>query len=739
MNDQVIYVFDNLIDFSRNSNLKGRNLFLEIAKTLMDAGFLRQDSIYRFRFYVKYPELSIPEDYKNYNSFHFFHSDNEVLKEGRIPLRDNDGNYIFPDSSYDSYCLTELIRRQVIEDNLDYAGFKSSFIDVQLIGNCRVQFYDTCNDTSNLDTIRNRTRRLLFVLVNLMNYYICFYGNNERRLELLDSLWACTNSVLSNERNGFVKEIKKEILTEIIKLHVYVEGFDKAFNLFFENSVRFGLNYETIDTCFIKVLSSKIQLVFDYWSKREENHISDTSELIGKLDTEYDTVIKQIKNRPRNDIEYTHLLERELFAFEVRKLISQLQGNRLVFFSEFFSNSIQNTSPELLLDEFKTEIIDLVTSLKNEINTDFVLDGRKIWKELKCSFLLDSFVDDISDSSLDTIKEVLLKYDYFDRKSYGVHHTRKGSTFENLQYGSFERDLKKCETILKEQKKSEGLDEFAISALYNFTSRIPHLYETSGLLFRQMGISSNNSNLEIIKDAIEKRTKDIIEEENIRHNQRYSQIFSSEEEKRRIVIEFLRAANRLPSIGSLQKPEIEYQYFKDNAGMIREIVSGQVFYDSIVTQKEAYCFKGDYSPLILNLIKAIERYLKLVWLSDERLRNTCIRHGNSQYSRREWDEVRDCLVCSDEEGNVYPPDMGDIANAIGNSTLPRPRTSIFNRDPNQRNPQLRKSEFQREFIDKTRNGHLHIHMIDTLEEAEHFYRQCSLYFRKCLDEIKFTL
>ena len=30
-------------------------------------------------------------------------------------------------------------------------------------------------------------------------------------------------------------------------------------------------------------------------------------------------------------------------------------------------------------------------------------------------------------------------------------------------------------------------------------------------------------------------------------------------------------------------------------------------------------------------------------------------------------------------------------------------------------------------------------MIDTLEEAEHFYRQCSLYFRKCLDEIKFTL
>ena len=85
-----------------------------------------------------------------------------------------------------------------------------------------------------------------------------------------------------------------------------------------------------------------------------------------------------------------------------------------------------------------------------------------------------------------------------------------------------------------------------------------------------------------------------------------------------------------------------------------------------------------------------------------------------------------CFNHGDETTNIT---LAALANAISD----RIRRGVFTKNENQ------SCEFKEVFVDKVRNGHFHIHMIETFEDAEHYYTQCSYYFRRCIYDINFTL
>lgn len=164
-----------------------------------------------------------------------------------------------------------------------------------------------------------------------------------------------------------------------------------------------------------------------------------------------------------------------------------------------------------------------------------------------------------------------------------------------------------------------------------------------------------------------------------------------------------------------------------------------MFKEEFQQDKNIYSgFNGDYTHLLVGPIKAMERFLKEVLVK--------------KYSRS-------VVVCDPKEKKMIPNlklnvklSAEDVSGAKGNLINPKIKTVLelgpvarlladnLQNDSSYKgklfklNPQNR-FIFNDVFIQNIRNGHFHIHMVSTYDEAIDLYKQVSYFFRKCIDEL----
>lgn len=228
----------------------------------------------------------------------------------------------------------------------------------------------------------------------------------------------------------------------------------------------------------------------------------------------------------------------------------------------------------------------------------------------------------------------------------------------------------------------------------------------------------------------------------------------SEEDKEHLVEQFFLSArdveeykNSMPNYN-----EISIQLNRNLGNIINKIKNNKVIYDCLAaseylllnqkSEAENDSLVIDYSTFVMPQIKLVERYLKEIlvqYYPDQiyKITNksylTKIDFKKENYSKLSAEDLsgNSTNLCQTTKYSDNSFELGSVALAL---------QKIFCENKNYRGifysqyTPSTDTKFQKQFIDKVRNGYFHIHIIDSYKEALTLSQKTAYWFVKCISE-----
>ena len=211
---------------------------------------------------------------------------------------------------------------------------------------------------------------------------------------------------------------------------------------------------------------------------------------------------------------------------------------------------------------------------------------------------------------------------------------------------------------------------------------------------------------------------------------RYKNYFNDEAEREKKVFNFFSSAE-----GNLKPLVEEYHQIKNNKKLVDILVASQIFKEDL--DKNAAIYNaipgGDYTLFVVGFIKAVERYLKEMQIQNPSFSKGLWFYGKCLPLKRN----KDFIIEFDKSYKNLPTDQHRNPTNITLANLSHSFDYYFQQLGN--NSNFFKDDFRKEFINKVRNGKLHVKAIESYVEAQNIYKKTAYYFRKCIDEFNFEL
>ena len=688
------------------------SLHNSICNKLFDTGFLFRDDTETSRYWVKYPGLCVG-DKKEFQVLPTWGKDSSSLcderqlLECRVPMHDTGkSSYLIPpthipldkDEMLDFDELNSFDKQYWNYDDVkEYAGI---FVPSSLL------------DYSPL-----MTRNLVLLILGIAKRYLVLFNTENRRCEILKSVIGCIEGLIPDplldvpkfNKKG-LKEKKREAIIQCIGLSVmFCIGQTMALYDQYKNKLLFSI----VD--FPEIFIDSFNKKGDFWWDIYENGCD---ELVNS--DFYKTIFSQInKSKTKNILLKTDKAEfrNEYFKFEVSGFLNSMKPNHLSILYNLLDTDFENTA-FAGFDTFKKTLL----SFTSTVDYSYVFDNGKTWKDYNLVFFSDEYRRDIENLSVETVIDVLKKYKFFGDGDY------------NLQ-------LKKLIELLRKQHCEMPKEEFdkQYNYLENGIYEWFHYYPLNANV-RLVKKQDYQEFYSIFRDLIQDKM-DVIFDRFLHQTIRND---FTDEELRKYVFHYFAAAEDVAKEKGVKlfDWEKEYDMIKNNKKLVVQIAFSQKVYEDFMKTRNNYeLISGDYTVLVCGFIKAVERFLKEIWLHDPKLKYYGIIlpwiDGDNKIAKGRRGNDADDLICFTDTEQTDNITLAPLAKAI--SFAIRKGVFLAKRTYDKDGKKIFPFELKEEFIDGVRNGHFHIHMIETLEDAEKKYSQCSYYFRRCIDDINYTL
>lgn len=532
----------------------------------------------------------------------------------------------------------------------------------------------------------------------------------------------CRVLILNNKFDYLIEFYSKA--NRIIEPKVLIESF-------IELKEGIDEKYFNYNLCnFLSQLFDKLDFSF------YENYVDRRTQKVNTLDESFELNSKLLKKNKRTGVNITRIFDK-IFD-EICEFYSELSQDEILF-NDFYkyTDDLYCYDKEKTIKEEKKAVFHTV----NEWFISFKNESVR-WRSL-CS-LLSILLAQINkiypeddkqvDFSANIAKFSTTCFFYIEHIiDYLIDLRKKESDkFEELL-------VSRTTDILKEAKRISEMElcEKRILELDKKIYRLMNLYIRAKNI-NQKVISEDEKNTVEFKDYIEKRLN-VLQDIFVSRN-KYLAMNLSGEEKQNIVKSFLKSAFQSYKVNGVERNAKEeynirdlserdidlcYDAIKNNQSLIDQIVSGEKLVEPYVCAREMgydnggddYA-SGDYTNLVVCQIKGIERYVKEVLVQYHR-GNIWKTQKGRVFNDDRWP------IVNRQDGNSAHITLGGIQNPTaedlkdlecGSAIYALFRAYIEDRNLGVINFKISKQVLT-EFVQKVRNGHLHINKIKTMNEA----------------------
>lgn len=702
-------VFLKYLRDSVNFKKDSPSLHKSLCEKLVETGFLSRDGALPNRYYIVCPGLCVGKNAIGITNNPMRGRDSKMISDS-LPLHEvrsmkydpmND-DYLFPSSTI-----------ELSFDDLDYWNeefFDENYWDFTEIGN-----YVTINvPVGILDLNPEGTRNLAALILGIAKRYLLYFCNEGERVVVTERLFSCIEALIPENLIGINKEYneyKRDAIVQCIEMTV-IYCTRKTMYYFDKYRRPFDLSYDDFPAVFIRGLLEKYYLMIPI-IRVEDKCLPVLGEQFGEFSFYESDMIEPFRQRKGTcNVDY--------FRNEFQSFLNSLKPDNL----SILYSLVATEDDEQDLERFKSVLL----ALTDPVDYSFTFENGKTWNDYKAKLLFfsEEYKQDIKKAGRETIEPVLRKYKFFgddefdDQLSLLIDLLREqfGAMTEaefNSRYNYFENGVWKW------------FHNYINHINYNFSLRDKYnhhriYYESEKQYKDEYGYF-----FDISRDLIICKMESIFDE--YLKNKARTYVFT-DEQSRILVYDFFDSANQLAeSKGiTLNDRNTEFQMIVKNKKLVHMIAFSQCIYKEFHEKgKKLDSIEGDFTFLVCGLIKAVERYYREIWLKDPKMQNGSVRLEGVDYYKRKGTDADDLVCFNNYDKKIEKrPMLGTLAHAVS-LIINKGILCKYN------------SEFNREFVQEVRNGHLHVDMIKTLGEAEDIHMKCAFYFRKSIDDIGFTL
>lgn len=707
------------------------NLHDEICKKLFETGFLFHDDKKNNLYWIKFFGLCAG---KHTESLHWIPTwgndssslcDGRQLLECRIPQHDGDeDSFMAPSSEIPFPGVDDCLSSKELDE------FEKKFWDFSSgLG----QYVAVSVPSSVLDYAPLMTRNLISLILGIAKRYLVLFDTENKRAIILKSIVACIEGLIPDTLLDVPKlrkecgvytfkdefrEIKRNAIIQCISLSVmFCSGQTMVFYDQYKN--KFQLSVIDFPVIFIDSCNKKGAFWWDIYEHGCPDLVN--SEF-------YKTIYSlNIQSRYKNILLGSDKKDFriEYFSFEVSRFLDSLKPSHLSILYNLLDSDVEDddfTGFEI----FKNTLL----SFTHPVDYSFVFDDGKTWKDYNLVFFTDEYKRDIENLSKETILDVLDKYNFFGDNEF------------NTQLKILIELLRKQYSSVLNKEEFDRQYNYLENGVYEWF----HFYYSRSKI--RMAIKRDYQEYYSVYREFVQNKMDVIFDRFLTQTIKND---LPEEELRKYVLHYFAAADDIAKERGIKlfNREKEYDMIKHNKKLVCQIASSQMLYEDFIKNRNKYeKIQGDYTNLVCGFIKAVERFLKEIWLHDPKLKGCGIILPSIKGIKRDDGKKNpvfgrsgvdaDDLICFTDTEKTANITLSPLASAISYAI----RRGVFMGITRNKygNPiYIPNCELENEFINKVRNGHFHIHMIETLEDAENKYMQCSYYFRRCIDDINYTL
>ena len=688
--NQALEFFEFIIESSKSEQI-GRDLFLSFRDKLQQLGFVIQEGA---GYCSAFPELC---DYQACSTI------NIIAKT----------------------TLKKYINR---DDQMNL--LKKNFI---------IEFFCEKQDKKNYEIVSPRVGYILDdsiemqdsflrLILNIIRRYIIFYGDDKEKenlikafIEYLHKLFPFTalsigENIQSKEIPDLTFSLQRKYIAEAISVLSFYCNGGYTLRLFIENFSKYFFTFDTFRDCFIIQKKEKSEFLFDIYSY----HMFSKPRYPEGI---YSEIIKTLFYKKQSDEYYNNITSYHPTSKE-----------------EDFKSAIYNKFTQIELENFLDLCGDsdlyFIQGLLSHIKID--MDKKYIQQRLKA--FKDCFMDLIDNTiklikELEKIKDINIKSNSIIVLSEDFKNAVDNVTIDNISSFVKKYNLDEDGVLFCQVTKIDALSEKNLPAecyrKYNikryssilkkvetFRDIIPGMlnYEEKPVAFF----------IELYNKIIDEHFNECIE----RIISRYKNYFNDEAEREKKVFNFFSSAE-----GNLKPLVEEYHQIKNNKKLVDILVASQIFKEDL--DKNAAIYNaipgGDYTLFVVGFIKAVERYLKEMQIQNPSFSKGLWFYGKCLPLKRN----KDFIIEFDKSYKNLPTDQHRNPTNITLANLSHSFDYYFQQLGN--NSNFFKDDFRKEFINKVRNGKLHVKAIESYVEAQNIYKKTAYYFRKCIDEFNFEL
>ena len=705
---QAIELFDFIIEVSK-SDLSGKDLFLGFRDKLQQLGF-------------------IIEEKSNYVS-------------------------AFPELGENQACYTiNVHKKPQLKKYLILSEQAKLFQELSIIGKFNEEIdnnnYEIVSESIGyiLDSNPTFQRNFLHLIGNIIKRYIVFYSDEKKMEELITSYIECLNKLFpfaapvlgnlnsnSKEIPDVVYSLQRQFIADAIGTLSFYCNTESALKLFINNFSKFRFTFDTFRDCFIIQKKEKSEFLYNVYLHEYANHATDLPPafLNNKLREKYIEQIKENDTNNKNDnYQPDKLLNNykntvnNFSAIELEDFLSSCEEADLIFIQKLISSintEIDEEYEQNRLKAFKecfNALIDNAVRLSDLLNETDI--GKKSRKN---SFIVlsDVFKEDLNNVTLENIHEFIEKYHLAEDGDFYLQVTCIDKVAEKyIDAASYKKyTLKNYSSVLM---KAETFRDI-IPGMLNYDEKPVNFF------------------IDLYNEEFDKRINIFIN----KNIEKYKNYLDDAEESKKKVLSFFNSAMLNGKENNLLPLEEEYQRIKNNKDLIKVLVSSQIFKEDLDKNAQIYsALSGDFTLFVVGFIKAVERYLKLVHIQNPVFKKKLMLYNfdpetknEKKYLYYDLKEDEDYVIAYADKNSKNPTGItiGPISESISNYL--KQNSGIFKRgEAPYRFP---KFEFKEEFINKIRNGRLHVKAIESYKEAQDTYKNTAYYFRKCIDDLNFVL
>ena len=668
--------FNYLIDIAGKDDLIGKVLFNQIIEKLIEIKMIAKVNFDDFKHCFK--------DENMYN-MHIDDLKNRGISESNNRV------------VYENYKLIDGYGNSFINrDN----SLKEIDICSYSLSNLLVEYSLMINETNRI-----QMRNLFYLILNLMRRYAlnckyddCFISNLvQSYIIIVEKIIVLgSNSSISDfqfaetefSKNAFY--FKKEIIENAIKTLFYLSNSTSCIDIFIKYFSKYRFNFDSFKKIFIDAKKEKGNLYFHLFN-----------------------LFYLTQNNIQNKLYATEYGFDEIMNFYFKEDIVDANGNikdlthknYLKKVDEYYKQ--QDVTNLDFNKYFQTKLGFGILEIPNLI-------ANLNYKQLAfCNFIIEPIMQ--------------LYETYTIQRCNQLRYVLNERNIGNI----YEKDNDDLILWLKEKGKSHGLLN----------------YEFGDLLGVLISDDINNGTKFFVDEfnkEINKRLNDFV----TKIKNKYAHIYTKPDKIKQYVLNFFNSAKLFGNENFLNSVDGEFNKIKNNQELMKAIVSSQIFKEEFEQDYKSNIYsamQGDYTIMIVGFIKAIERYLKEVLI--QKYPNSIYtfknqRRGDLFEFRRGANLTADDLsgrrtnfVC---ERNAKQLELGGVVYALAyNLSQNSSYQGMFKTIEN--NGRYQSCAFNNDFVNRLRNGYLHIHMIQTYDEAIELYEKIAYYFRKSIDELNFII